>query len=131
MTTQLRDEALDQLTGDVVLDADGGDQTMVYDLDGIASDLKSAWSQIKGEWFLDLNEGVDWIGKVFAKQPNLGDVANEFIRVGRAVPGVTDLQFTALSVDRAARTLNANWQATMDTGQVLSEQDAVLTPGGP
>lgn len=129
-TPALRDEELDPNTGDVALDAVGGDQTMVYDEDGILSDLKSAWQEIKGEWYLDLNEGVDWFGKVFTKNPDLGDIAQEFIRVALLVPGITDATFDVGSIDRATRQLTASYSATMDTGQVLSEQAVVLSPGG-
>lgn len=126
----LRDEALDVITGDVKLDGVAGDQALIFGLDGIASDLKSAWQQVKGEWFLDLNEGLDWFGVVFRKNPNLGAISGEFARVAALVPGVVRLRSFIPSIDTATRTLTASYEAEADTGLVFGEQDVVLSPGG-
>jgi hypothetical protein len=116
----LRDEALDDFTGDVVLDGTDGDQQFVYDVDGIASDVVSAWKQVKGEWFLNLEEGVDWFGKVFVKNPDLGDIRNEFRRVALTCPGVTDLPVFSPVLHSATREMDATYEIRCDNGQVIA-----------
>lgn len=126
----LRDEALDTITGDVVLNGADGDQLMIYGIDGIASDLKAAWQTVKGESFLDLNDGLDWYGIVFGRRPDLGAITQEFRRVALTVPGIVALRKFIPSIDTATRTLSADYEAEANTGLVFGEQNAVLAPSG-
>lgn len=123
----LRDEQLDAFTGDVELDGTGGDQVFAYDVDGIESDVKSAWLQVKGEWFLNLEEGVDWFGKVFVKNPDLGDIRAEFKRVALTCPGVVDLPTFNPVLDVPSRTMTADYEIRLDNGQVIAGS-ATLSP---
>lgn len=122
----LRDEKLDPLTGDVVLSPVDGDQEFDVGVAGIASDLKAAWSVIKGEWFLNLDDGVDYYGLVFVKNPDLGAIRQDFIRVALTVPGVVQVPTFEPVVDAATRTLSASYEVECDTGLVITAVGDVL-----
>lgn len=122
----LRDEKLDRLTGNLVLSTTDADQVMVYGVEGIASDLRAAWQVVKGEWFLNLDEGVDYFGLVFVKNPDLGAIRQEFTRVALLVPGVAEVVSFVPLIDTATRTMRASFEVRCDTGAVISAVNAVL-----
>lgn len=125
----LRDEALDVLTGDVSLNATDGDQVMLEGVEAICSDLKSAWQQVKGEWWLNLDEGLDWYGIVLVKKFDLGAIRQEFERVALTVPGfVRFVEFTA-AVDVATRRCSVTAEVEADTGLIFTVE-ATLAPSG-
>lgn len=123
----LRDEDLAALTEDVELNGTDGDQVFVFDVDGVMSDVKSAWLQVKGEWFLNLDEGLDWYGIVFAKPTDLGAIRKEFKRIALTCPGVVDLPTFVPTLDKANRTLAATYAILFDNGQVVAGS-ATLSP---
>lgn len=128
--TAIRDEKLDDLTGDLELDDADADQEFVAGMEGIASDVKARWQQVKGEWFLDLEEGVDWFGLVFVKHPNLHAIREEFIRVALTAPGCAEVvQFDPV-LDSATRTLSATYALRGDTGLIFGPVTDTLAPNG-
>lgn len=127
--TAIRDEELDQLTGDVKLTA-AADASLLTGLAGIASDVKARWQQVKGEWFLDLEEGVDWYGLIFVKNPNLQAIREDFIRVALTAPGCVEvLQFDPV-LDAANRRLTATYALRGDTGEIFGPTTDTLAPNG-
>ncbi len=112
--TALRDLELDPLTGD--LSRSAGDLVFNYGIAGIASDLASRWRTFKGEWFLDLNMGVDYFGVVFVGRPDLGAIEEEFRREALACPGVSGV---TLTLSLVARVLSVAAQITTDTGLIF------------
>lgn len=111
----IRDMDLDPTTGDIY--TDDGDLAFNSGVAAIASDLKSRWSTFKGEWFLDLDMGVDYWDVVFVHQSDLGAIEAEFRREAMACPGVTAVEFTLTPA--AGRELNIAAQVTVDTGAIL------------
>lgn len=112
----IRDLKLDAVTNDIVLDSTG-DLTFISGVEAIASDLKSRWLAFKGEWFLDLDLGIDYWGVVFVKAPDLGAIEAEYRREALATPGVAAV---ALTLTRATgRALNIRAQVTTNTGQIF------------
>lgn len=118
----LRDKALDQLTGDLQLGSDG-DQVYVAGIAAIASDLKSNWLFVKGEWFLDTSKGVDYWGVVFAKGATLEAIEDEFRREALATKGVAAI--TLNITKRAGRVLEVEAVVTTNTGLVFNASLAV------
>lgn len=116
----LRDLALDPVTGDLVLD-ETGDLVFNFGAAAIASDVASAWQTFLGEWFLDLSRGVNYIGLVFVKNPDLGGIERELRRVALVRDGVKDVELQ-LTFDRTARELSAAAQITPDYGEIFSLQ---------
>lgn len=127
--TAIRDEKLDPSTGDLALTADA-DQDFVAGVEGIASDVKARWQLVKGEYFLDLDEGLDWWGIVFRKNPNLQAIREEFIRVALTAPGCVEvIQFDPV-LDSSTRTLTATYALRADTGEIFGPVTDTLAPNG-
>lgn len=125
--TSLRDEALDPLDGDLLLEQ--GDQVFLTGHDGVLSDVKARWQTVKTEWYLDTSIGVDWFGKVLVKNPNLGDIRAEFTREALKAPGVTAVQRFDMVFDRGARSLDVDFELVDDFGNIIKDS-VTLTPGG-
>lgn len=88
---------------DLEVTADG-DLRLVTDAEAIGQHTRQRISFFKGEWFLDLDVGLDWFGKVLggssARIPVMEAMVKETIL---ATPGVTDIVEISLRHDRASR----------------------------
>lgn len=113
--TAPRDKALDTLTGDLLFDGNA-DQVYTEGIEGIASDLKSNWLFFKGEWFLNINKGIDYWGVIFAKGSTIEACEEEYRREALATPGVSaiDLQLT-----KTGRRLDVRGVVTTDLGLIF------------
>lgn len=112
----MRDKRIDHLTGD--LSIVNGDQTYTSGVEAIAADLKSNWLFVKGEWYLDINKGVDYWGVVFKKGATLEAIEEEFRREGLATRGVTAVTLTTTKL--RGRILDIAATITVDTGQIFT-----------
>lgn len=104
------------LTGD--LDVQAGQLALVRDGIAIAQAVGTAIKMVKGEWFLDLDVGLDYLGAIFVKAPNLTIIRAKFLTAILAVAGVLDVPTLKLSFDAAARTLAVTWAVTTDVGEL-------------
>lgn len=125
--TALRDEKCEP---DVELDGTTGDQSMLLGFDGVVSGVKAAWQTVKGEYWLDLNLGLDWFGLVFVKNPNMGAIRNDFERMAATVPGFVELLTFDTTLDRASRTLTAAVSFSTDVGLIFGPETITLSPNG-
>jgi len=80
--------ALDN-TGD--LDISGGTFTVVEDEEAIREQLTIRLNEFVNDWFLDLNEGVDYFGEVFGQRTITDTVEDQFKLVILDTQGVTGL----------------------------------------
>ena len=76
-------------TGD--LDISDGTFTVVEDEDAIKEQLTIRLNEFINDWFLDLNEGVDYFGEVFGKREITDTVEDQFKLVILDTQGVTGL----------------------------------------
>lgn len=92
------------------LKIEGGLGMVAEDLASIKVMLLCKLNQIQGDWFLDLNEGVDYFGEVFGKKDADTALQSEFKLAALDVIGVSELKSFAadLTTGRTLRiTLNA------------------------
>lgn len=121
------DLALDPLTGDLEIPL----RHVVDDVAGIAQCIRVAVGTVAGEWFRDLDLGLDWYGKVLGQRFDADAVQREFRRVIGAVTGVVQVLSLATSYDSPTRTLSVSWRVQVVADGVLSEvQDQIseVTP---
>jgi hypothetical protein len=90
------------LNGD--LDITGGTFPILEDADAIRSQLEIRLNEFTNDWFLDLNEGVDYFGEVFGKREITDEVENQFKLVILDTQGVTGLDSITFDLDE--RTLD-------------------------
>ena len=76
-------------TGD--LDISGGVFTVVEDEEAIKEQLTIRLNEFVNDWFLDLNEGVDYFGEVFGVRTITDTVEDQFKLVILDTQGVTGL----------------------------------------
>ena len=102
---------------DFALDADGDLDIVVATglrfvsgLEGVEQLCRIAVQTFKGEWFADLDLGVDWFGLILGKPFNENTIRSELRRVLLTVPNVTDVLAVVPTFNRATRTLDISWQ---------------------
>lgn len=99
------------------LDISGGTLHFAAGLQAVKQAVRSSILLVLGEWFLNTDEGTDWRGLIFVKNPNVILIRNELRERIMRVPGVKTLDSLDLTFDRAARTLSVDFSATCDFGE--------------
>lgn len=122
---------------DLALDADGdldlstGDARLLTGLDAIAQHVRIRFRFIRGEWHLNLDEGVPYFEDVFVVGADLGVIESLCRQLLLTTPGVTSIVSLELTPDYAARTLEATFEAQTVAGTFSSADYGpfVLTAG--
>ena len=81
--------------GDIDLSTGGAE--LVEGLDARIQAMKIAMQSFQGDWFLDLRDGLPYIGRILVKNVNEADIQSLYYRQAQIQPGV-------VSVDRVALT---------------------------
>lgn len=103
------------------LDVTDGVASLTDDLSGetTAQLIRINLRLFLGEWFLDNRLGLDWFGKAFVKNPDLGAI-RAMIRDGiLAVTGVKAITAYSQSFDRQSRTLSVQFSVKDDLGNLI------------
>ncbi len=78
---------------------------------------------VKGEWFLNTEEGVPYFTHVFVHNPNLRSVRALFKQALLAAPGALSVPVLTLDFDRASRSIAIAFELIFDDGTILSSAD--------
>lgn len=113
-----RDIQLDA-DGDIDL-SDGRSFAWVADVPAIAHHAKFRLQQVKGEWMLDTDAGMDWFGQILGLGITDSQVEAEVRRVLDGTPGIASVYSVEMTRDRGQRSISIAVQATSDTGELLS-----------
>lgn len=126
---------LDSDTNDLVLD-DTGNLALVTDpVEEVAQRLRYRLQTIQGTWPLDLSMGVDYLGEVLVKAPDLALVRSEFVRVIGTTEGVTRIESLELDYDAPDRHLALTFRVIVGneileaTGNLVTDNELDLLPG--
>lgn len=114
----LRDMQLDA-DGDLDL-SDGRSFAWVADASAVAQHAKFRLQQVKGEWVLNLDAGLDWFGEVLGLNHSDSQVEAEIRRVLQATPGVGSVDQVAIVRGPEARAIRVTVQGTTDLGQLFN-----------
>lgn len=112
-----RDIQLDA-DGDVDL-SDGRSFAWVADVPAIAQHAKFRLQQVKGEWMLDVDAGLDWFGEILGLGITDDQVEAEVRRVLDGTPGIASVYSVTLTRDTGQRSIALAVQATTDTGELV------------
>lgn len=108
------DILIDDLTGDARFDIDGDIEAVTDELEVVRLAVQQAWRTQKGEWFLDTDFGVDYLGLVFVKAPDTKvAIPAELRRVALGVDNVDRVDNIVLTIDAITRKMTGS--ATIDT----------------
>lgn len=108
------DILIDDTTEDARFDADGDIEAVTDELEVIRLAVQQAWRTQKGEWFLDTDFGVDYIGLVLIRNPDTAvAIPAELRRVALSVDGVDRVDNIVLTNNPITRKMTGT--ATIDT----------------
>lgn len=95
--------------GDLLIDENG--LSLISGLEGIAQLVRFRLGMFKGEWFLNLDIGVDWyslLGEHYDEAKTRAVIAAEIADV----PGVLAVTELSIAFDGRTRELTIDWAAT-------------------
>lgn len=84
----------------------------------VAQKIKERLLFIRGEWFLDRDDGVPYFEQIFVKAPNLDHLRALYRSVILDTPGVLDLRTFVLALDSSTRQMTLTFSADTDTGEI-------------
>jgi len=118
MSLPQRDFLLDPATGDLKIV--NGDLVLSSGRDSVRQAITQALSLYKGEWFLDLDEGLPMFEEILVKDatggPNFGAVRELLRQAILGCPGVKSVSDIALTYNAATRRATATFTAYSDDG---------------
>lgn len=91
--------------------------------------IKSRISLLKGNYFLNLREGIPYFGVILKKNPNIPLIKSIMLQTIQSYPTVISVPRLDTDFDRQARSLSLTFTAQIDPGiELLSENfgDLVL-----
>ncbi len=118
---------MDLLLTDEDVSFDEGDIVTVIDIEEVAQRTKSQLQTFRGEWFLDLSFGPDYIQDVFKKNPSLTLVRS--VLVAQAEQAIGDdavLKEFELTQETATRNLEVSFVIRDPETQEEAERQVVI-----
>lgn len=97
-------------TGDLDIINFGFDSGLTAVKNGIQARLEL----VAGEWFADLDLGVDYFGAIFGKAYTEIGARSEITDALLDTPGVSEVTSLELTVDDMARTLTIDWEVLVE-----------------
>lgn len=101
----------------------GGDLIPVDGVQAAGQEIKTRLQLFKGEYFLDLREGVPYFQEILKKGVDPARVREIIRQVIESVPGIVDAPEITIDFDRAARTATVVWRARYLGGAVVRSED--------
>jgi hypothetical protein len=119
----MKDLKLDEITHDLVTDTD---LQLVSGIDYYAQKVKIVLWFFLAEWFLDTSKGINYIGQVFGKNPNLTLIDNLFKIAILEIDGFLELLQYDSDFDIPLRKLTVDFKADTDAGELSQTQEVSL-----
>lgn len=94
------------------------DLQLVSGMDQISQSLRIRMMLFRGEWFLDVGEGVPFFSDIFVKNPNMGVVEAALKARIKGTPGVTELISFSVDFDKGNRSLVVSFEANTAFGTI-------------
>ena len=103
------------------LDIVAGDLVLISGHDDVVQHIKQRLLAFRGEWFLDLGEGLPWLTEILGKPVDIALVEALFKERIQGSPGVDELLAFALNpVDEIERALRVDFTVRMVSGESLT-----------
>ena len=106
------------------LDLSGGTINLVSDKDAIRAQLQIRLNEFINDWFLDLNEGIDYFGEVFGVREITDSVESQFKNVILDTVSVTSIQ--SISFDLSDRLLIVTFSVATIFGDIKDSTTVTL-----
>jgi hypothetical protein len=92
--------------------------TFVADRAAIGQAVAIHLQSFRGEWFLDIFNGLPYFDQILVKAPNMVAIEQTLRREIESVPGIKAVKTLNLTRDRVNRTLSVTWVADSDLGEL-------------
>lgn len=93
----------------------------VSGVEAVAQMLRIRIQRVKGEWFADLDAGVDWYGVILGQRYNSEAVRSEFRKAILGTPGAANILALNVGFDRASRNLTVSYRVQVDLDGLVQE----------
>ena len=107
-------------TGDLDL-SDSKDLQLSAGGPGVVQALRIRIQLVVGEVFSNLEEGLDWYGKIWGQKFDQAVIVAEFRRVIIGSPGVERISSMKVSFEGISRTLTVVWEVQTTFGDTVSD----------
>lgn len=114
---------------DIFLDPITGDMTITDDfrfttgMETVAQEIKLRLDATKGEWFADLDNGIDYHGEILGHKPSDERVSAIFRKALIETPGVDKVNKLIVNRDAATRLLSIDWEVSVGSEILDGSQD--------
>lgn len=115
-----------EIDGSNELVIENGDLVLVDGVDAITQHLQIALRTWKGEWFLNRDEGVPYLGRIYGKPARRELITATLRKAIMAVPGVSRIVSFSLDLDAQTRALSIAFDVRVTTGETLTFTDFVI-----
>ena len=105
------------------LQLSGGDFIQIEGVQAAAQEVKTRLLFFKGEFFLDLREGVPYFQEILRKGVDLERVRSIIRQTVQSVPGIVDVPLVDIDLNRSTREATITWTARYQDGTVILSQD--------
>lgn len=105
--------------GDLVVE--GGDLVLSSGLPGAAQGIRIRVLTFRGEWFLDLDDGVPYFQEILGHKFEETRAREAFREAIAAAPGVVEVPSITLDFNRGTRVLTISWTARTEFGDTEDE----------
>jgi len=117
---------------DFLLDADNdlvidGDFAFTSGVAGVAQTIRLRMLAVKGEWFLDLGDGVPYFDGLLGSRFDAAAVTQLFRSQLLAIPLVSSILAFGLNFDGVTRTLTVSWEVKTVFGDTVTDSLPIST----
>lgn len=116
------DIKVDPATNDLALD-DSGDLIWIEGAEAIAQHVRIRLRFVRGEWFLNQDEGFPFFETVLVHHPSTPAITEAYRRAIAETPGIASVEKCVVTIDRQARTVTVDAEATTTDGTTLTGDD--------
>jgi hypothetical protein len=96
---------------------------VIEKIDQVVQQARIRLLSFRGDWFLDLREGVPYFEDVLVKNPNAGRIRAIMRQSLLGIPSVIRVPDLVLAFDKAQRLLRIRWSLVLDDGTVIRSED--------
>lgn len=110
-------------TKDLKIDTDGnlviedGDLVLIEDQEVVAQSLRILFQTVQGEWFLNTDAGIDYLGIVFRKGAQQSEIEAHLRSKILGIPHVQEIEKFTAEVDKSSRSLTIEFSVTTDISE--------------
>lgn len=93
--------------------------------EAVAQGIRVRLGNFKGEWFLDLDDGMPWFQSILGERFREAEIREYFREAIAGAPGVTSIVSLEFAFSAQLRSLDVSWEVVTVFGDTVSDALAV------